>query len=356
MDEVGSYKGCVEKAAFEIEAERSGYLRKIVRNEGETVDVGKVIAYIADSMDEPLPEEKPPEEGVEVVTPAPKPEERIEIKASPRARKLAQELGIDLAEVKGTGPGGRILEKDVLAYARKLEEEKEYQVVPLTHTRRVTARRMAESKRTIPHYYVQVDIDTSELVKLRQSLIPEMEKVAGVRLGYDDLIIKAAALALKDFPIFNSTYEEDEVKIFPRINICAAMAIGDELVTPVIKDADKKRLREIARERSSLLKKAKEHKLELEDLRGGTFTVSNVGAFGVDWLAAIINPPQAAILSVASIKDSPAVENGKITVKKIMKVVLSVDHRVADGATACRFLARLKEILENPYLLLRDGI
>jgi len=346
----------VEKGTFGIEAERSGYLRKIVRQEGEIVNVGEVIAYIADSMEEPLPEEKPAEERVEVVAPPPKPEAKIEVKASPRARKLAQELGIDLAKVEGTGPGGRVLEKDVLAYARKLEEEKEYQIVPLTHIRKVTARRMAESKRTIPHYYVQVDVDASELVKLRQSLIPEVEKVAGVRLGYDDLIIKAAALALKDFPIFNSTYEEDKVKIFPRINICAAMAVGDELVTPVIKDADEKKLSEIARERNSLLKKAEEHKLELEDLRGGTFTISNVGAFGVDWLAAIINPPQAAILSVASIKDAPVVEDGKITVKKIMKIVLSVDHRVADGATACRFMVRLKELLENPYLLLRDGI
>ncbi|RLG11632.1 MAG: hypothetical protein DRN64_01130, partial [Thaumarchaeota archaeon] len=300
----------VEKATFGIEAERSGYLRKILHEEGETVKVGEAIAYLADSMDEPIPEEKPAEEKAEVVAPPPeaKPEERVEIKASPRARKLAQELGIDLSKVKGTGPGGRITEKDVLAYAKQLEKERkeeEYELIPLSHIRRVTARRMAESKKTIPHYYVGIEVDASELVKLRQTLIPEVEKIAGVRLGYDDLIIKAVALALKEFPILNSSYEDDKVKVFSRINVCAAMAIGDELVTPVIRDADKKRISEIARERSELMKKAQEHKLEIEELRGGTFTVSNVGAFGVDWLAAVINPPQAAILSVASIKDKP---------------------------------------------------
>ena len=350
----------VEKATFGIEAERSGYLRKILHEEGETVKVGEAIAYLADSMDEPIPEEKPAEEKAEVVAPPPeaKPEERVEIKASPRARKLAQELGIDLSKVKGTGPGGRITEKDVLAYAKQLEKERkeeEYELIPLSHIRRVTARRMAESKKTIPHYYVGIEVDASELVKLRQTLIPEVEKIAGVRLGYDDLIIKAVALALKEFPILNSSYEDDKVKVFSRINVCAAMAIGDELVTPVIRDADKKRISEIARERSELMKKAQEHKLEIEELRGGTFTVSNVGAFGVDWLAAVINPPQAAILSVASIKDKPVVEGGKVTVKKVMSIVLSVDHRVADGALACKFLTRLKEILENPYILLRDG-
>jgi len=350
----------VEKATFGIEAERSGYLRKILHEEGETVKVGEAIAYLADSMDEPIPEEKPAEEKAEVVAPPPeaKPEEKVEVKASPRARKLAQELGIDLSKVRGTGPGGRITEKDVLAYAKQLERERkeEYELVPLSHIRRVTARRMAESKRSIPHYYVGVEVDASELVKLRRALIPEVEKIAGIKLGYDDLIIKAVALTLREFPILNSSYEEDKVKVFSGVNICAAMAIGDELVTPVIRDADKKRISEIARERSELMKKARERKLGVEDLRGGTFTISNVGAFGVDWLAAVINPPQAAILSVASIRDKPVVEEGRVTVRKMMSVVLSVDHRVADGALACKFLTRLKEILENPYILLRDGI
>lgn len=348
----------VDKASFELEAERSGYLRKILYEEGETVEVGKVIAYIADSMDEEIPEEKfvtveeaKPVEKVEKV-------EAVEVKASPLAKKLARERGIDLSKVKGSGPGGRILAKDVLAYIESLEKpsvERE-RIIPLSKIRRITAEKMSFSKKTIPHFYVQVDVDASELIKLRQSLIPEVEKLVGVKLAYDDLIMKAAAIALKEFPILNSTFEESGVRIFPSIDICLAISVDDELVAPVMREVDKKRISEIAKERAELVKRAREHKLEPKDVRGGSFTISNVGMFGVDWLAAIINPPQAAILSIGAIKDAPIVKDGRIEVKKIMKIVLSVDHRVADGAMGCRFLGRIKELLEDPYILLKDGI
>jgi len=346
----------VDKASFELEAERSGYLRKILYEEGETVEVGKVIAYISDSMDEEIPEEKPIT--VEEAKPlkAEEAEEVVEVKASPLAKKLAREKGIDLSKVKGSGPGGRILAKDVLAYIESLEKPAEYEIMPLSKIRRITAEKMSFSKRTIPHFYVQVDVDASELIKLRQSLIPEVEKLAGVKLAYDDLIMKATAIALREFPILNSTFEEGGVKIFPSIDICLAISVDDELVAPVIREVDKKRISEIAKERGELVKRAREHRLEPRDVRGGSFTVSNVGMFGVDWLAAIINPPQAAILSIGAIKDAPVVRDGRIEVKKIMKLVLSVDHRVADGATGCRFLGRIKELLENPYILLKDGI
>ena len=346
----------VDKASFELEAERSGYLRKILHGEGETVEVGKVIAYISDSMDEEIPEEKPIT--VEEAKPlkAKEAEEVVEVRASPLAKKLAREKGIDLSKVKGSGPGGRILAKDVLAYIESLEKPAEYEIMPLSKIRRITAEKMSFSKRTIPHFYVQVDVDASELIKLRQSLIPEVEKLAGVKLAYDDLIMKATAIALREFPILNSTFEEGGVKIFPSIDICLAISVDDELVAPVIREVDKKRISEIAKERGELVKRAREHRLEPRDVRGGSFTVSNVGMFGVDWLAAIINPPQAAILSIGAIKDAPVVRDGRIEVKKIMKLVLSVDHRVADGATGCRFLGRIKELLENPYILLKDGI
>ena len=346
----------VDKASFELEAERSGYLRKILHEEGETVEVGKVIAYISDSMDEEIPEERPTT--VEEAKPlkAEEAEEVVEVRASPLAKKLAREKGIDLSKVKGSGPGGRILAKDVLAYIESLEKPAEYEIMPLSKIRRITAEKMSLSKRTIPHFYVQVDVDASELIKLRQSLIPEVEKLAGVKLAYDDLIMKATAIALREFPILNSTFEEGGVKIFPSIDICLAISVDDELVAPVIREVDKKRISEIAKERGELVKRAREHRLEPRDVRGGSFTVSNVGMFGVDWLAAIINPPQAAILSIGAIKDAPVVRDGRIEVKKIMKLVLSVDHRVADGATGCRFLGRIKELLENPYILLKDGI
>ena len=346
----------VDKASFELEAERSGYLRKILYGEGETVEVGKVIAYISDSMDEAIPEEEPitveeakPVKEVEKV-------EEVEVKASPLAKKLAREKGIDLSKVKGSGPGGRILAKDVLAYIESLEKPVEHKIIPLSKIRRITAERMSLSKRTIPHFYVQVDVDASELIKLRQSLIPEVEKLVGVKLAYDDLIMKATAIALREFPILNSTFEENSVKIFPSIDICLAISVDDELVAPVMREVDKKRISEIAKERAELVKRAREHRLEPKDVRGGSFTISNVGMFGVDWLAAIINPPQAAILSIGAIKDTPIVKDGRIEIKKVMKLVLSVDHRVADGAVGCRFLGRIKELLENPYILLKDGI
>ena len=347
----------VDKAGFELEAERSGYLRKILYEEGETVEVGKVIAYISDSMDEEIPEEKPIT--VEEAKPVEKVEKAgkvVEVKASPLAKKLAREKRIDLSKVKGSGPGGRILAKDVLAYIESLEKTVEHKIIPLSKIRGITAERMSLSKRTIPHFYIQVDVDASELIKLRQSLIPEVEKLVGVKLAYDDLIMKAVAMALKEFPMLNSTFEENGVRIFPSINICLAISVDEELVAPVIREVDKKKISEIAKERGELVKRAREHKLEPKDVRGGSFTVSNVGMFGVDWLAAIINPPQAAILSIGAIKDTPVVKDGRIEIKKIMKLVLSVDHRVADGATGCRFLGRIKELLENPYVLLKDGI
>ncbi|RLG09595.1 MAG: hypothetical protein DRN68_01205 [Thaumarchaeota archaeon] len=346
----------VDKASFELEAERSGYLRKILYGEGETVEVGKVIAYISDSMDEAIPEEEPIT--VEEAKPVKevKKVEEVEVKASPLAKKLAREKGIDLSKVKGSGPGGRILAKDVLAYIESLEKPVEHKIIPLSKIRRITAERMSLSKRTIPHFYVQVDVDASELIKLRQSLIPEVEKLVGVKLAYDDLIMKATAIALREFPILNSTFEENSVKIFPSIDICLAISVDDELVAPVMREVDKKRISEIAKERAELVKRAREHRLEPKDVRGGSFTISNVGMFGVDWLAAIINPPQAAILSIGAIKDTPIVKDGRIEIKKVMKLVLSVDHRVADGAVGCRFLGRIKELLENPYILLKDGI
>lgn len=344
----------VDKASFEIEAENQGYLRKILRQEGETVSVGEVIAYIADSMDEEIPEEGPIEEIVEA--PAEEEMEEVAVKASPLAKKLAREMKIDLSEVKGTGPRGRILAKDVLAYAEKRKEVESYRIMPLSRIRKITAEKMSESKKTIPHYYIEIEVDASELVKLRQTLLPEIEKLAGIRLAYDDLIMKAVALALEKFPILNSTYVDEGVKIFPSIDICLATAVDDELVAPVIREVNKKSISEIVVERNELVKRAREHKLEPKDILGGTFTVSNLGMFGIEWFVAIINPPQAAILSIGAVKDAPIVRNGKIEVGKIMKLVLSVDHRVADGAVGCKFLVEVKRLLENPQLLLRDGI
>lgn len=281
----------VEKATMEIEAEEKGYLRKILVKEGETIPMGMVLAYLADSIDEPL--------------------------------------GGEEAETK-----------------EKVEkrEEKEGKSIPLSSIRRITAERLLKSKRDIPHFYVFVDTDMTEAVNFKGKY-PDIK--------FDDIFVKASAKALEEFPLLNSKLENDKIKIFPEINIGVAVSLGKEgLVVPVIKNANKKSLEEITKERKELVQKAREGKLALGDISGGTFTVDNVGVFGVDAALVIINPPEAAILSFGVIKSSPCVVDKKIEIRNIMKVTISADHRVVDGSIASQFLERVKDILESPKELL----
>jgi len=356
-----------EKVTFEVEAEESGILSKIMAQEGDEVAVGKTIAFILQPGEEApkVPEpvivakgEAPaavPAASVEV---SETPKEARAIKASPVARKIAQEHNINLATVKGTGPGGRIVREDVLraveesraAAAQPVREEPglaEEEVVPLSSMRKVIARRMTESFQS-PHFYLTVEVDTQEFRKTREQLVPLIESETGIRLTITDLIIMMAAKALEDNPAMNCAYVDGSVKIFKRIDIGLVTAVEGGLMVPVIRQANQKSLAEIVRARAELAQRARDDKLSMAEMRGSTFTISNLGMFGIDQFSAILQPPEAAILAIGCIADKAVVRDGQIVIKPMMTLTLSIDHRVLDGVIGAQFLQSLKDYIENP--------
>jgi len=359
-----------DKATIEVESFEEGYLRKIVAKEGETVPVGEVIGYLADSMDEEIPEKAPAgeapesaekkEEKTEVTTEVEeKPtvveagEEGRRIKASPLARKLARELGIDLASVQGSGPGGRIVKADVLRAAEEGQVVREVPRKPagaekISPMRRVIAQRLSESKQTIPHFYMVSEVDASELLKFKEELTA---KSGGVKVSVTHILLKAVAQALLEFPALNASWGEDEILYHDRVDLGIAVALQDGLVVPVIEDAANKSIAQIAKEARQLAELARAGKLPPDKMQGSTFTVTNLGMYGVDHFFAIINPPEAAILAIGTIADKVVALGGGVFVRPYMTLTLSCDHRVVDGAVAAQFMGRLKEILENPRVL-----
>jgi len=354
-----------EKAINEIEAPASGILRKILIPEGYVVPVSETVAIIAEANEE-IPEfEKLIERAKEIMGEAKKPVgEKLEkvaieeteqlqarIKISPAARKLAEEYKIDITKVVGTGPEGRITRKDVLMAVEKRKlMPRIKQVIPMTAMRKTIAERLAYSYRTAVHASVGMEVDMSEILKLREKLAPEIEKMANVHLSLTDIFVKVVATALKEYPLLNAAMEDDKIKIFEDINIGVATAIEGGLVVPVIRNADKKSLAEIAIVRKELTQRAKDGKLSIDDMTGSTFTISNMGMFGVTSGMSIINPPEVAILSIGAIVEKPVVYEGKIAIKPMMGIGLSFDHRVIDGATAAMFLQRIKKELEHPSM------
>ena len=354
-----------EKTAFEIEAETSGILSKIMVKAGDEVPVGATIAFILQPGEEAPEVPEPVIVSAKKKTPTEEPKaakEPGEIKASPLARNTAKEHNIDLSMVTGTGPGGRITKEDVLqaveegkaVAAPPAQEEPELveeEVVPLSSMREVIAQRMMESFQT-PHFYLSVEVDTQELGKTRNQLIPVIESKTGIRLTLTDLIIKITAKALEDNPSLNCSYVDGGVKLFKRIDIGLVTAVEGGLVVPVIRQADKKSLAEIAQARAELVQKARERTLSKEEMKGSTFTISNMGMFEIDQFSAIIQPPEAAILAVGRIADKAVVRNGEILIRPMMTLTLSIDHRVLDGAMGAKFLQSLKQYLKNPFSLI----
>ena len=355
-----------DKTTIEVEARDSGIVKTLAQ-EGEEVPIATTIGYIL-KEGESIPEKisKPEltvEAPKEVTVEKPK-REAEKVKASPLARRIAKEKGIDLTQVRGTGPGGRITKEDVLAYlersgkvpsAEKVPVESalpEYEVVSMSTMRRAIARKMVESKTHVPHFYVSVQVDMTEAAKMRESLIPILEAEKGVRLSFTHLFVKAVAMALEKYPQLNATFEDDEFKIWKDINIGIAVSLEDGLIVPVLREANKLSLFEIASRARDLIARAREKKLREEEFSGGTFTISNIGALDVESFIAIINIPEVAILATAKIADKPVVIDGQLSIRKMMTMTLSVDHRVIDGVTAAKFLQEVKRLLENPYLLL----
>lgn len=336
-----------EKVTYDVEAPASGILRKILAVEGVDVPVAGTLGIIAEP-DEPLPEIEEvavalPPERIEEVAPLPEKEivkkVRERVLASPAAKRLAREYGIDLAKVKGSGPEGRIVEVDVKRY---LEEEtalapRVREIIPLTGIRKTTAERVSLSARTAPHSTVTMEVDMSNAVKLREK----------TQVSYTDILVKAVARALEEQRGLNSTLEREQIKIYEDINIGVAVATEKGLVVPVIRNANKKSLTQVASTLKELVEKARVGRLTREDVTGGTFTITNLGMYGVEMFIPIINPPEAAILGVGKVAEKPVIINKEIKIKPIMYLSLSFDHRIVDGAPAARFLQRVKQILES---------
>jgi len=375
-----------DKATIEIEAPGAGVLKGIRVQEGQVVPISTPLAYIL-AEGESLPTETDggaPAPKAEAVAPppasAPVPTPSVDkgtagrVKASPLARKIAQEHGIDLSLITGTGPQGRIVERDVLAYLESQKAPAPAVVAPapvpapapvavpapappavgehsetLNRLRQITAQRTTEAKQTIPHFYLTMEIDMENALALRAQVNQADESV---KVSVNDMIVKACAVALERYPIAHARYEGNQI-VYPNgAHIGIAVAVEEGLLVAVVRHCEQKSLRRIAQESQTLIHKAREGKLLPDEMTGNTFTVSNLGMFGIEEFSAIINPPAPAILAVGAVKKVPVVlEDGTIEPRSRMKVTLSCDHRVLDGATGARFLQELKRILENPVLM-----
>lgn len=351
-----------EKVVLEVEAFASGTLRRILAPEGQTVPVGQAIALLGGAdedlsawkatVSEPTPAAAPAAEVRREEAPA-APAERLRV--SPVAQRLAQEKGVELREVKGTGPGGRIVKEDVLAHLARPKEVVAPapalpEAAPPSGMRQAIARRMAQSKREIPHFYLTVEIEMTEAQRLRKGLNEALQD--NPRITLNDLAVKAVALALKRFPQLNSSYMAEGTRQNERINVGIAVALEEGLVAPALLDCGEKTLQQIAAESKSLVERARSGVLKPEEYAGATFTLTNLGMLGVDSFQAIINPPQAAILALGSVKSKPVVREGEIKVAEVMNATLAADHRVTDGPQAAEFLGEVKALLEAPLRLL----
>jgi pyruvate dehydrogenase E2 component (dihydrolipoamide acetyltransferase) len=367
-----------DKATVEIEAPISGVLRGIRVAENAVVPVNTPLAYILQEG-ESLPTDGDGKAPAPTTAAAPQPEptpttvaatpangeERV--LASPLARKIAAEHSIDLRQVRGTGPKGRIVERDVLAYLESRQATvapapapipapavaaapAEARVETLNRLRQITAQRTTEAHQTIPHFYLTMEIDMEEALALRQRLNQLDESL---RVSINDLIVKACAVAIEQHPIVNASYQNGQLVHPNGIHIGIAVAVEQGLLVAVLKHCEGKSLRRIAQESQTLIQKAREGKLLPDEMTGNTFTVSNLGMFGIEQFTAIINPPASAILAVGATKRVPVVqEDGTVAARHRMKVTLSCDHRVLDGAVGAQFLQTLKQVLENPLWML----
>jgi len=382
-----------DKATMELESFQEGVLLYIGVAEGP-VPVNGILAVIGEAGEDYKPalaaagdetssseKEKPeepakeatPEVAVATEQPAASPVNDSRVKASPLAKKIALDSGLDLATINGSGDNGRIVKKDVEAHlskaaapasapAAKAEEAKGPTVAPFTYggsgqaaeevpvsqMRKVIARRLGESKFSAPHFYLTIEVEMSKAMETRKQL----NEIAPTRISYNDLVVKSCAVALRQHPAINSSWLGDKIRINQEINVGVAVAVPDGLLVPVIKHADMKSLSQINVEVKELAGKAKEKRLQPNQMEGNTFTISNLGMFDIDEFTAIINPPDACIMAVGSIAQKPIVRDGELAVGNIMKLTLSCDHRVVDGASGAKFLQTVKSMLEDPIRLL----
>lgn len=390
-----------DKATMELVARGDGVLRAVFAGEGAVVPVGEVIAVIAEADEEiaalaagawsgdgkgaaPPAEPATTAGGSSAVesaaaapaSPGPSPPTQVSsgrVKASPLAKRLADDLEVDLRAVAGSGPGGRVVKRDVeaaataaaagdAATAAAVESPArppfaldaslpEFEDVPLTQMRKTVARRLVESLGPVPHFFLTVDVDMTRALEVR-ARVNEMLEAHGGKASLNDLVIKAAAAALARHPECNAWWQEDCIRRFNRVHVGVAVAVPDGLITPVIRDAQAKGLARIAAEVRELAARAREKKLQPHEYTGSTFSISNLGMFGIEEFTAVINPPEAGILAVGAVEERPVVVDGQVVPRPRMRLTMSCDHRVIDGAQGARFLATLKEFLEEPAAIL----
>jgi len=354
-----------DKANYEIESPQDGVLLKVLAGENEVRPVGHILGVVGEEDEDisDLLSRAERQKKEERKTEAPKkeevplkekegPSEPGRIKISPVAKRLAKEHGVDLTRIKGSGPEGRVIRADILEAVReKKERPEEGKFLTLTGIKKLTAERMTESFKTAPHFSVSIDVEMENLLDLTKKMAPEVERKFSVHLSLTAVLIKELSGVLRDHPLMNSRFRDGKVELLDDINLNVAMATDEGLLVPVIHKCDRMSLGEIAVTLKDLTSKARKGKLSLEDVSGGTFTISNLGMLGVDSFIPIINPPQAAILAVGAMKDRPLVRGGKLTVAPTATLTLVADHRVLDGGLVAKFLKRAKEILENPTIL-----
>jgi pyruvate dehydrogenase E2 component (dihydrolipoamide acetyltransferase) len=370
-----------DKATMEVEAYDSGVLTRIIAEPGSTVPIGQPIAVIGDAgeraPDVPAPVRpavsataaaEPP---ASAAPPAPEPgvpsrggdgRAAGSMPMSPLARSLARKHGLDLSRIVGTGPGGRIVRADVEAAvaaqpsrsrttaAEPAAAAPEDERVPLTSIRRITAQRLSESA-AAPHFYLTSVADADPLLRLRAELNTVLAG-AGSKISVTDLLIRACAVTLRAHPQVNASWAGDHLVRHGHVNVGCAVALDDGLIVPVVRDADRKSLTEVAAEVHALTERARAGKLTPDEFTGGTFTISNLGMYGIDHFTAVINPPEAAILAVGAARQEAAVRDGQLTAVTTMKLTLSIDHRVLDGATAAAFLRDLVDLVEHPLRII----
>ncbi|HYW05903.1 MAG TPA: pyruvate dehydrogenase complex dihydrolipoamide acetyltransferase [Longimicrobium sp.] len=390
-----------DKATMELVARGSGLLRKRMIGVGDTANVGTIIAVIAGAdediaaltgggdapapaADAPAPPQATPAAEApaapartapsaaapEAAAPAQQAGGDGRVKASPLARRLAQEAGVEVGSVVGSGPGGRIVKRDVEAAVQSggapaqpaAEARAEapaqapaagagFREQPLSPMRKTIAKRLTQSIGPVPHFFLTVEIDMGEAMKLR-GRINERFADQGIKVSPNDLVIKAAASALRKHPWVNAAWTGDSIRLYDHAHIGVAVAVEEGLITPVIRDADSKGVGEIAREVRELAGRARDKKLKPEEYTGSTFSISNLGMFGIEEFTAVINPPEAAILAVGAVADKVVAVDGEMVIRPRMRVTLSCDHRVIDGATGAEFLRTFRSYLEEPMLMI----
>lgn len=382
-----------DKATMEVEAVDEGTLGKIIISEGsENVAVNSLIALILEEGEDKSKLESyqlkqtenkevkkdnavaNKEEVKNIESPKIIEPKKVEIPviskinnsdrikgASPLAKRVAQEQNINLSDVVGTGPNGRIIKEDVINSKNNSKSgvvrrnPQEYEVQKNGNIRKVIAQRLLASKQNVPHFYLSLDLRIDKLLDLRQDINNNAQLVndkPAYKVSVNDMIIKAVALALKEVPAANSSWTDEAILLYNNVDISVAVAINDGLITPIIKNADQKSIIAISEEMKSLIKKAKDGKLQPEEFQGGGFSISNLGMYGIDNFNAIINPPQSCILAVGSGVKKPVVDNDQIVVGNVMNVTLSCDHRSVDGAVGAQFLSAFRKVVENPVVML----